>query len=605
MARETSPGLAAADDYWALLQRGRALAVPPGARRVRMALLADCSTQHLAAILRVVGAESGLDLDIYEAPFDSIMLEVADPAAALYRFAPDFIVVLNQTEQLLPALLARAPNTAAPAELVARMTAIWDGLAAHIAAPVIQTTFVLPAERALGHYERLVPASLGQRVIDINQGLADAARERRHVLILDADHLAAEYGRAAWRDAKLWYMAKAPCALAALPVLARHLAGIVSASLGRVVKCVVLDLDNTVWGGVIGDDGLEGIALGDLADGEAFVAFQRFLLSLKQRGILLAVCSKNEHANAVLPFERHPDMVLQLSDFAAFVANWNDKAQNIADIRGTLNIGFDSMVFLDDNPFERSLVRGLLPEVIVPDLPEDPADYIAALAALNLFETTTFSQTDAERAELYRVEAARQQAKAEFTSVNDYLRSLDMTVLLEGFSPFNLPRVAQLIQRSNQFNLATRRYGEAECARLMQTPDEAGCFTLTLADRFGSHGLICVGILRWAPDVVDIDEFLMSCRVLQRGVENFAMNHIVAQARARGAGRVIGHYRPTAKNDMVREFYARFGFVAVGATPEGGTRWELDVAGYADLPALMRQIAPAAAATMQQSGMAA
>jgi FkbH-like protein len=355
----------------------------------------------------------------------------------------------------------------------------------------------------------------------------------------------------------------------------------------------VLDLDNTLWGGVIGDDGLEGIRLGDLEDGEAFVAFQRYLLSLKERGIILAVCSKNDHDNAVLPFARHPDMVLRQDDIAVFVANWSDKAENIRAIREVLNIGFDSMVFVDDNPFERNLVRGLLPEVIVPEMPEDPALYVRALARLNLFETTTYSHADLDRSEQYRVEARRHLAKASFASVDDYLRSLEMKISVERFSRPNLARIAQLIQRSNQFNLTTRRYGEGECASLMADQKRYHAFTLSLGDRFGSYGLIAVAILELRTEEIEIDSFLMSCRVLQRGVEDFAMNHLVGVARTHGAARVLGRYIPTAKNGMVRDFFGRFGFVHLGSDQDGQALWSLDVSRYVERPVLMSVIFPA------------
>lgn len=581
-----------AEDYFALAKRARGLKPKAGDRVARLAILADCSTQHVSELLKVLAADRGITLEIYQAPFDAIELEINDPGAELYRFAPDFTVILSQTEQLLAGPLAR--DDADVEAILARMTTVWDRFAEKISTTLIQGTFVQPAARGFGNFERLAPSSLGERVIALNDGLARAARERANVLLLDVDFLSGELGRKAWRDEKLWYLAKAPCSFEAMPILARNIIDIVAAGLGRVVKCLVLDLDNTLWGGVIGDDGLEGIALGELAEGEAFVAFQRYILALKRRGIILAVCSKNDHANAVLPFERHPDMVLKLSDIAVFRANWDDKAANIRHIQETLNIGLDSMVFLDDNPFERSLVRGLLPQVIVPELPEDPALYVPAIAALNLFETVSFSKTDLERADLYRVEAVRSELKAKFESVEDYLTSLEMTILLEPFTAFNLPRIAQLIQRSNQFNLMTRRYGEGDCARLMRESDAYHPFTLTLADRFGGYGLISVIVLRLLPDEIEIDEYLMSCRVLQRGVENFAMNYIFDLARARGAKRVVGRYAPTAKNAMVRDFYAQFGFARVATEADGATRWELAVESYVERPALMTRLAQAA-----------
>ena len=438
---------------------------------------------------------------------------------------------------------------------------------------------MLPSERAFGNFELKVAYSVGAIFTEINYQLAVRARFAKNVLINDVDFLAASIGRLQWLDGRLWSMAKIPCRLEHMPRLAQSLLDTVLAAIGLFTKCVVLDLDNTLWGGVIGDDGLEGIALGEFDEGEAYVDFQKFLKELKRRGIILAVVSKNEHANAILPFREHPFMVLKEEDISAFVANWDNKADNIRLVQETLNIGFDSFVFLDDNPFERNIVRDYVPNVVIPELPEEPSAYLETLAALNLFETASFSEADLQRAAQYREEAQREIVKTQYTNVNDYLASLGMQVRLERFSAFNLPRIAQLSQRSNQFNLMTRRYGEAACEAMMKdrtvTP-----LTLKLADKFGDYGLISVVILKPNGEELEIDEYLMSCRVLQRGVESFAMNNIFAYARRLGAKRVVGHYIPTPKNDMVKGFFKSFGFEMVGELDNGGSKWALPVDDY-------------------------
>ncbi len=266
----------------------------------------------------------------------------------------------------------------------------------------------------------------------------------------------------------MWILCKAFCAFEFLPHAVQNTVDILLSLKGAGVKCVVLDLDDTLWGGIIGDDGLEGIRLGHFGDGEAFQWFQHYLLDLKKRGILLAVCSKNDPENVLLPFRNHPEMVLKENDITVFIANWLSKVESIKAIRETLNISFSSMVFIDDSPFERNLVRDELPELIVPEMPEDPALYVRCLAEINLFETTSYSEIDAERAELYRLEAQRKIAEKRFSNPEDYLKSLDMKITLKRFDPFNLPRIAQLLQRSNQFNLLTRRFSEAQCETFMQ-----------------------------------------------------------------------------------------------------------------------------------------
>lgn len=567
-------------DYFQLVAEARALDQTKCNRTIRLAVLADFATQQLIPALKVLCARAGYGLEVYEAGYDSIDTEILNPLSGLYVFEPNFIAVLTATEHLKKRYCETGDKESLTAATVGRFVGLWRSIERKSQATIIQSTYVLPSERIFGNYELKVRSSLGSVVGEINHGLIHEARGARNVLLCDVDHAAAAVGRDAWADERLWHLAKAPCALKFLPLLARSLADTMLAASGRIVKCVVLDLDNTLWGGVIGDDGLHGITLGGLDDGEAFVAFQRYLRELKRRGIILAVVSKNDHHNAILPFHSHPDMILKEEDIAVFVANWDNKADNIRTVQKVLNVGFDSIVFLDDNPFERNLVREFLPDVIVPELPEDPAHYVRALTELNLFETASFSEADRQRPDQYREESRRELTRLQYTNVNDYLKSLDMTIRLERFNPFNLPRIAQLIQRSNQFNLTTRRYNESACHAFME--DHEGCapFTLTLADRFGDHGLISVVILRFDNETIDIDEYLMSCRVLQRGVESFAMNAIFALAQERGAKQVRGRYIRTAKNAMVTDFYAQFGFEKVGETPDGGVEWAMAVDRY-------------------------
>jgi FkbH-like protein len=566
-------------DYFALAKEARALNTAEAAKVVRIALLADCATQHLTGIMRAIAARDNVRAEIYEGNYDGIDLEILDPNSALYAFAPQYVAILLSSEKLKARLYASGDRRTFADDAVGRLENLWTSLRAQSQATIVQSTFVMPSERAFGNYELKVADSVGSIFAEINYRLAAKARDAKNVLLNDVDFLAASVGRAQWLDARMWNMAKTPCRLEHLPLLAQSLLDTVFAASGMFVKCVVLDLDNTLWGGVIGDDGLEGIALGEFDEGEAFVAFQQFIRELKRRGIILAVVSKNEHANAVLPFREHPHMVLKEEDISVFVANWDNKADNIRQVQKTLNIGFDSLAFLDDNPFERNIVREFLPEVVVPDLPEDPSLYLQTLAGLNLFETASFSAADLERANQYREETQRELTKTQFTNINDYLISLRMEIRLERFNAFNLPRIAQLIQRSNQFNLMTRRYGEAACEAMMTDPSFAP-LTLRLADKFGDYGLISVVILKPAGDDVEIDEYLMSCRVLQRGVESFTMNNIFSYATRIGAKRVVGHYLPTKKNDMVKGFFKSFGFEKIADGEGGASQWALAVDAY-------------------------
>ena len=572
-------------DYLDLVAEARHLDDRPYQQSVRVAVLGDAALQHLVPLLRALFARRGVRSDIYEASYDSTDVEVHDAASGLYRFRPDFVVILCASEKVKAKLYGAADRGDFVSAVVGRLTGLWQAVQASCQANVIQTTFVLPSERAFGNYELKVAHSVGSLFAELNANLVAAARQARHVLLCDLDHLAADVGRRNWADEALWHLSKGLCRLDYLPLVAQAVVDVAMAAQGRFVKCVVLDLDNTLWGGVVGDDGLSGIGLGDLDEGEAFVAFQRFIRELKRRGIILAVVSKNEEAAARAPFREHPDMVLREDDIAVFIANWDNKAQNIRRVQQALNIGFDSMLFLDDNPFERGLVRDLLPEIVVPDLPDDPALFLRAIGDAGFFETASYSPNDAERARQYRDEGAREEMRAGFTSIDDYLRSLGMSIRLERFKPFNLPRIAQLIQRSNQFNLTTRRHSEAACAAIMADPAHIA-LTVTLQDKFGDYGLISVVILTRQGTSLEVETYLMSCRVLMRGVEHFVMNRIFDYAAREGLERVVGRYVATAKNAMVRDFYADFGFQRL-ADDGNAIAWALAPSQYVPRPAFM------------------
>ena len=575
-------------DYGALLAASRRLDLSGATRKIRLALLSDAATQRFVPILRALFGRHGVDAEIYEGGFDAIELEAYDRNSGLYQFQPQFIVLLPCVQALRANFLRPQANASAVLdETLNRMTRVWDAIHSTLPATLIQSNFVLPYERFFGNFDQKVPASFYATVAALNSRIAENARQRGSVLINDVESVASWLGRRQWFEDRFWDSAKYFCSLECLPYAANNLVEIVLASLGRVMKCVVVDLDNTLWGGVIGDDGLDGIQISAHGDGEAFYRLQLYLRALRQRGIVLAACSKNEMENALLPFEKHPEMVLRREDFAAFLANWNDKAVNIRQIRETLNIGFDSMVFLDDNPFERNLVRELLPGVVVPELPDDPADYVRTISELNLFETTSFSTEDTKRTELYRAEAERREAQAGFSSVEEFLRSLDMRIILGRFDVFHLPRISQLMQRSNQFNLTTRRLSEIECKALM---DNARWLPLyaKLADRLSDHGLISVVTAEALPGELAIRDWLMSCRVLGRGVEGFLMNRIVDHARQLGLTRVTAEYIPTAKNAMVKNFFQQFGFTKADEGPNGETRWTLSTSAYRPQATLLK-----------------
>ena len=368
----------------------------------------------------------------------------------------------------------------------------------------------------------------------------------------------------------------------AIPYIASRSMDIISAAQGKFKKCLIIDLDNTMWGGVIGDDGLENIQLGHgLGIGKAFTEFQEWFKKLKNRGIILAICSKNTENIAKEPFEKHPDMVLKLDDIAVFKANWDNKVDNIRQIQYILNIGFDSMVFLDDNPFERNIVRENLPDVTVPELPEDPGEYLEYLYSLNLFETVSYSNADVERTKQYQSEAQRVTLQKSFTNEAEFLKNLDMVSDVKPFDKFNTPRVSQLSQRSNQFNLRTVRYLEVDIENISNDNNYQD-FSFTLSDKYGDNGLICIVILeKKNKEDLFINTWFMSCRVLKRGMENFTLNTIIKYAKENGFKKVIGEYIETPKNKMVKNHYQELGFTSIDC--DGQNLYKLDVNNYENI----------------------
>jgi FkbH-like protein len=438
-----------------------------------------------------------------------------------------------------------------------------------------------------GSFANKQEGSFIYQVRKLNYTLMQIALQKSNLFIWDLAALEHTLGRSVCFDTTLYVSGDMVLSLDVLPAAASRIMDVIGAAEGQIKKCLILDLDNTLWGGVIGDDGLENIQLGHgLGIGKVFTELQHWIKKLKDRGIILAVCSKNDEAVAKEPFEQHPDMVLTLEDIAVFMANWDNKADNIRRIQSILNIGFDSMVFLDDNPAERALVRTQIPGIRVPELPEDPALYVEYLGSLNLFETASYAAADAARTQQYHAEARRAALQQTFTGEADFLKSLAMVSQVKGFDGFTLPRVAQLSQRSNQFNLRTVRYTEEDVRRLAADPGYE-IFSFTLSDTFGDHGLIAVLILKKQDrETLFIDTWLMSCRVLQRGMEHFTLNTIVAYAQEKGFKRIIGEYIPTAKNQMVAAHYPHLGFVPLSG--EKRFLYELTVEGYEPKPCFIK-----------------
>jgi FkbH-like protein len=575
-------------DYIKLLRLGREDGQTGDAARV--AVLGHCTTQYYAAALRGLGKAAGFPVTTYEPEYDTTHQTVLDEDSPLYSFRPDFVVFLTAVQALRRKLLSTpASSRAAVADHEADDLASLVRMVAQIpGVTVVVNEFVMPYERAWGNLSGRIEGSLPNTVSRVNERLRSVAAETGNVYTIDCDYVASWLGKRAWFDERLWVHSKSFCHPEALPHVAGQAIDMFRAVRGKGVKCVALDLDNVLWGGVVGDDGVDGLRLGDLGDGEAYVQFQLWLKELQARGIILGVCSKNDEDKAREPFRRHRDMVLKEADISCFIANWNDKAGNLRDLAKRLNIGLDSVVFVDDSPFERNLVRELAPEACVPELPTDPADYVPYLESLNLFETTQFSDEDRKRAEFYRANALRESEQHRFASVEEYLVSLEAEAAVERFDEQHMPRIAQLVQRTNQFNLTTIRHSAEELQAFAEDPGYLP-FYATLRDRFGDNGLVSVVIGKRNGSGLDIFSWLMSCRVISRRLEEFVLDHLVDATKKAGLSEIRGRYVPTKKNGLVARHYEKLGFQLVDELPDGSTSWALGVADHVPSGAPIKQ----------------
>jgi FkbH-like protein len=463
---------------------------------------------------------------------------------------------------------------------LARISRIAEVASAATGRPVILQTLAGDPDAISFNMDLGLPGSPRFLTDEFNRRLVQRARQDSR-LVLDVNALASLVGHSAWSAGRYWYAAKYPFATNMVPLYADNFMRIIAAQMGRSRRVLVLDLDNTLWGGIVGDDGIEGLALGSGSPlGEAHSALQRMALSLKERGIILCISSKNDEAIALDAFRNHPEMILKEDDIVAFRINWEDKAANIKAIADAIDLGLDSFVFLDDNPAERKRVRDALPSVAVPELPEDPSEWLSVFQAAGYFEQAGFSKEDQLRAGFYKANALRAAQLERIGDHDEYLRSLGMTLSIAPFDGAGRKRIAQLISKSNQFNLTTRRYSEAEIAA-MQSNSEVFTIQARLEDIFGDNGMISAVICRQTGRCWEVDTWIMSCRVLGRRVEETLLQYLVEQARSRGITEIIGRYIPTAKNGLVRDHFSRLGFVQT-ASQNGETSWQLAIAGYGD-----------------------
>jgi FkbH-like protein len=551
---------------------------------LRIAVLRNFTIEPLLPVLAGEAFRAGFHPRFYVGDFDAVQSDVFDPASPLYRFRPDFIILAQWLEALSPGLttgfvsLGEERREAEAARVREHLRSILSAVVQNTQATVLVNNFPVPADPTLGILDAQSPDYQTSTILRLNDRLRADASELNGVAIVDFMRLFATYGSDAMIDERYWHIARAPLSQRALVPLGAEYAKFVRALRGKARKCLVLDCDNTLWGGVVGEDGLSGIQLGPTYPGSCFVALQREILNLHDRGVILALCSKNNEADVLEVLREHPDSVLREQHFSALQINWDDKVTNLRRIADELNIGLDSMVFVDDNPFEADFVRERLPEVAVLALPPKAyAAYASLLARGAYFDSLSYTAEDRRKNAMYGENRRRRVLERESSSLEEYLAKLDIEVELGKPSELEIPRVSQLTQKTNQFNLTTQRYSEGQIRSLARA-DDAAVLALKVRDRVAELGLVGVAILRFAERTATIDAFLLSCRAIGRGAEDALLAGVMQEASARGAERVLGAYIPTSKNGVVRDFYGRHGFTVAEETPERVTWVTADIA---------------------------
>lgn len=547
----------------------------------KIAVLGGSTTSDIVKTLELFLLDAGIEPTFYESEYAQYYQDAMFPGEELLQFAPDLIWIHTSNRNV-----TSYPQVTDPAEQVEekfqtelrKFRAIWESLTEKFHCPIIQNNFEMPLYRLLGNRDCYDIHGRTHFLSRLNQTFYDYAQSHENFHINDLNFISASYGLQEWSNPLYWNMYKYAMCFEAIPAFAQNLANIMKSIFGKNKKALALDLDNTLWGGVVGDDGVDGIEIGqETGVSQSYYEFQSYLKQLKSIGIILTVCSKNDHENAIAGLN-HPEGVLRPEDFAVIKANWENKDQNIAQIARELNIMEDAIVFVDDNPAEREIVRVQRPGVAVPVM-DSVETYITTLDRNGFFEVTSLSEDDFKRNEMYRTNALRAAQQAAFQDYGEYLKSLDMHATIDDFLPVYIARITQLTNKSNQFNLTTRRYTQAQMEQVFESDDYIRLYG-KLTDKFGDNGVVSVVIGKKNGHTLDVELWLMSCRVLKRDMELAMLDTLVTKCRAAGIDEIRGYYYPTAKNGMVRELYAQFGFTQISCDAAGNTVWQLPLADY-------------------------
>jgi FkbH-like protein len=562
---------------------------------IRIAVLGGSTTNAVVEMLELFLLSAGFSPTFYQSEYGRYYEDAVHDSQALEDFRPDLVYIHTSCNNIaaLPPGTTEADLEGHVEAQMSRFRAIWNALDQRLACQVIQNNFEMPAYALLGNMDAAAAGGQSRFLMKLNEAFALEAGRRPKLLLQDVHGISAHLGLANWFDWDRYFSYKILLTSEANFALARSLNAMIGAIYGRSRKVLVLDLDNTLWGGVIGDDGVDKIQIGrETPVAEAYTAFQEYCLALRNRGILLAVCSKNTDEIARAGFA-HPSSVLKLEDFSAFKANWSHKHENLLEIAQELNLGVDSFVFVDDNPAERAIVAAQLPQVAVPDVGSEVTKYAAIIDAQRYFEPASLSKEDLERAALYATNSQRAEQEKQFADYGEYLDSLEMVAEIQPFVPVYIERIAQLTNKTNQYNLTTRRYTLAEMEGMAASPEHITLYG-KLADKFGDNGLISIIAGSRQGEALHIDLWLMSCRVLKRDMEFAMLDALAQRAMARGINRLDGVYLPTKKNGMVADHYERLGFTPADApsdAPEGATYWKFDLRGYTNRNTHIRSFA--------------
>ena len=526
-----------------------------------VALISDSTSQLLAIGLKSCGYERGLDLKVFEFPYIKIQQGIDNIFASVINCSPDYVIINYSTQKVLDQYynFSAEDRTLFYKVWLTSCEKTLKAIKNNIDCQILINNLTEIDDSIFGNFANKLRQSFKYQIRKINLNLMELSQDISNLHIADHLTLQYQYGSKIVSQPKFFYSSEIAFNIDFIPKISSNFLDIIDAMNGRFKKCLILDLDNTLWGGIIGDIGIENIEIGGLGIGKVFSDIQRWALELKQRGIILAVCSKNSEKLAKEPFIKHPDMILKLDDISVFIANRMNKAENIKSIKETLNIGYDSMVFIDDNQSERNIVSEIHPKITVPNLPSDPSEYLTHLQNLNLFETASFTSTDIKRHKQYQQEYQRVKRKFIHKDETEFLKSLGLTAKINELNDFNAPRASQLLQRSNQFNLRTIRYSINDLKKIIESSHFI-CFCVELSDKFGSYGLISVIILQKKYNELFIDNWVLSCRAFDRQVELLTMNYIKSFAKAKDYKFIKGQYIPTSKNEMVKDIYKYFGF---------------------------------------------